>query len=351
MNGKLKIAIATAQVPFVRGGAEIHAEMLKDNLIKRGYEAEIVTIPFKWYPEQALADSIFIARMVDLAEANGEKIDLMIGMKFPAYLIEHERKVLWLLHQHRTAYELWNTEFGDLHHMQHGDDVRRLIIGCDNKFIPRSRRVYTNSLTVAKRLLKYNGIKAQALYHPPILYEQLRSGEYGDYIFYPSRINKLKRQYLLVRALKYCKSPAHVVIAGSGENDSVEELLRIAEQDGLSSRLTLLGRVSDEELIRWYADALGVYFGPYEEDYGYITLEAFFSGKPVITHVDSGGPLEFVNENNGYITEPNPEAIAEAIDNLYFDKRMARQKGQNGLRLMRDLNINWDHVIESLVSV
>ena len=347
----MKIAIASVQVPFVRGGGEIIAEQLKINLLKHGHDAEIVTIPFKWYPIEALVDSILLARLVDLNETNGEKIDRVIALKFPAYYIQHSNKVLWLLHQHRQAYDLWNTDFGDMHSMPHGNEARKLIIGCDNKFISEAKKAYTISRTDSERLSKFNGIKAQALYHPPAHYEILKPGESGNYIFYPSRINKIKRQALLVQALKYCKSSVQVVIAGSGENDALEELLRIIERDRVADKVTILGRISDEELVRLYSDCLGVYFGPYDEDYGYITLEAFFSGKAVITHHDSGGPLEFVDESNGYVTEPEPRAIAEAMDNLYYNKQLAIEKGQNGLRLMHEMNINWDHVIEALVNV
>ncbi|MFZ3102068.1 MAG: glycosyltransferase family 4 protein [Desulfitobacteriaceae bacterium] len=347
----MKIAIATVQVPFVRGGAEILVELLKANLISRGHQVEIISIPFKWYPPSAIIDSILMARLMDLSESNGVAIDLVIGTKFPSYYVNHENKVLWLLHQHREAYELWNTDLGGLHPWENSDEVRKLIINCDNKFIPKAKKVYTISQTVTDRLKKFNGIKSKVLYHPPALSEVLKPCEYDSYIFYPSRINRIKRQALLVQALKYCKSAVHVVIVGSGENDALEELNRIIEKDGTADKVTILGRISDEELIRLYSNCLGVYFGPYEEDYGYITLEAFFSGKAVITHHDSGGPLEFVSESNGYVMKPDPRAIAEAMDELYYNKQLAREKGQNGLRLMHEMKISWDYVVEALVKV
>ena len=346
----MKIGIVSVQVPFIRGGAEVLAESLRDELKQRGHDVDIITIPFKWYPPETIIDSIMMARMVDVREVNGEKIDRIIALKFPAYYVEHDSKVLWICHQHRQAYELWDTEHGDLHAMKHGQETRRMIVECDNKFIPRAKNIFTISQTVTDRLMKYNNIQAQTLYPPPKNAEKFRQGPAEDYIFCPSRIDSIKRQILLVRALKYCQTPVRVVLAGSGNRQTLEEFLSIATRDNTASRLELTGFISEEKKIDLYASSLGVYFGPYQEDYGYVTLEAFLSGKPVITHPDSGGPLEFVSDQNGFVVDPDPKSIAQAMDALYEDRALAHALGKNGLELMKRLNVNWDHVAERLLS-
>lgn len=345
----MKIAIATVQVPFIRGGAEILARILQETLKDKGYEADVISLPFKWYPAKALTDGMVMSQLTDLTEVNGHKIDLLIGMKFPAYYIPHKNKVLWIMHQHRQAYELWNTAYGDLHNMESGNDVRQLIINNDNKHIRDAQKIFTISDTVTDRLMQYNGIKALTLYHPPMYSERFESKNFDDYICYPSRIDGIKRQTLLVESLKYCKSPVKVVLAGTGDPRTIKQIQNIVQKDGTESKLKMLGYISDEEKIRLYSECLGVYFGPYQEDYGYVTLEAFFSGKPVITHMDSGGPLEFVNESNGFVLEPDPKRIAETIDLLYNNKGKARELGGNGRKLMEELNISWDYVIERLI--
>ena len=120
----MKIAIVTVQVPFLRGGAEIHAEMLKEELIRRGHRAEIISIPFKWYPWESLVDSMNMGRMMGLAEVDSERIDRVIALKFPAYYIKFDNKVLWILHQHRQAYDLWGTKYGDIHPLENGEEIR-----------------------------------------------------------------------------------------------------------------------------------------------------------------------------------------------------------------------------------
>ena len=85
----MRIVIATVQVPFVRGGAEVLAEGLREVLHAQGHEAEIVTMPFKWYPPERILDQVLICRLLDLTESCGTAVDRVIGLKFPAYLIPH----------------------------------------------------------------------------------------------------------------------------------------------------------------------------------------------------------------------------------------------------------------------
>src|SRR5688500_3452218 len=104
-----RIAVCEAQVPFVKGGAEYLVRTLVQQLRARGYDAERVSIPFKWYPKEELLSHAAAWRLVDLSEANGRSIDLAIGTKFPTYFVRHPNKVVWLVHQHRAAYELIGT--------------------------------------------------------------------------------------------------------------------------------------------------------------------------------------------------------------------------------------------------
>lgn len=346
----MKIAIALVQVPFIKGGAEICADMLKAELIRRGHEADIINIPFKWYPSKAIINSMLMGRMMDLTEVNGERVDLVIAMKFPAYYVKHDNKVLWLMHQHRQAYDLWGTEYGDMHNWDDGESIRAFIERCDNKYIAEARRVYTIAQNTSNRLEKYNGIKSQAIYQPPQNHEKLYCGECGDYIFYPSRIDEMKRQRLLVEAARYLKTDVKIRIAGRGPRHELEYIEGLISKYSLQDRVQMMGFISDEEKIQAYANCLGVYFGAYDEDYGFITLEGFFSHKPVIVHTDSGGPLEFVRHGeNGYVIEPDALQVAEHIDMLYNDKARAVAMGEAGYKRMIDMNISWDYVIDCLL--
>ena len=302
----MKIAIATVQVPFITGGGEILAESLLEELRRRGHEVVIVTIPFKWYPPERLLDCMAMARLMDLTEVNGQRIDKVIALKFPAYYVEHPDKVCWILHQHRQAYELFDTPYGDLHHDEIGRCVTNEIRHWDNTFLPQSRKLFTIADTVTDRLQAYNGIIAETLYHPPKNYLNYYCAEGEDYILYAGRFDSIKRQHVLVEAISLTKTSVKAVIIGSYAGEYGKQVLQNIKMLGLEDRVHCLGMVDEEKKLDLYAHALGVYNGVYEEDYGYVTLEAFFASKTVITHTDSGGPLEFVRHGeNGYVLEPD----------------------------------------------
>lgn len=347
----MKIAIATVQVPFITGGAEILAEMLKEELKKRGHQVDIVTVPFKWYPGETLLNSMMIGRLMDLSEVNGEKIDRVIAMKFPAIYVKHENKVSWIMHQHRQAYDLWGTEYGDLHNFPDGERIRDFICECDKKYISEAKKVYTIAQNTSNRLKKYCGIDSHALYHPPLNYEKLHCESYGDYVFYPSRIDSIKRQRLLVEAARYFQTDVKVVLAGSGGESEMSYICGQIEKYRLQEKVKLAGFISEEDKINYYANCLGVYFGAYDEDYGYITLEGFFSEKPVIVHPDAGGPLEFVEDGkNGFVVEADAQAIAKKIDYLYNERKEAERMGKAGKQSLIDKHMDWDYVIDKLLN-
>ncbi len=341
-----KIAVLHSQVPFVRGGAENHVENLTRNLKSRGFQAEIVSIPFKWYPRNALLDSYYLWRSTDLTESNGEKIDMVIALKVPTYMLPHPNKVVWVMHQFRQAYDLRdNVAAGGLSNIEGGKELIEKITQLDNLGIGEAQSVYANSQNVANRLYKYNNIQATPLYHPPALVGQYKSGEFGDYILSVGRLDNNKRIDLLIRALKYCDSSIHVKIAGKGPE--MERFQALAQQLHVANRVELLGFVPDKDIIELYANALAVCYPPIDEDYGYITLEAFLSKKPILTCKDSGGVLEFArHEENGYIVDYDAEQMGECFQKLYNNKKRAYDMGAAGYERVKD--ISWDHVIDEL---
>jgi glycosyltransferase involved in cell wall biosynthesis len=343
------LLICTTQVPFTTGGGEAHVENLKRAFIEAGYNAEIAALPFKWYPPTEIMRSALAWRLLDVSEANGKPIDLVIGMKFPAYLVAHEKKVIWVMHQYRSAYNLWGTAFDDLSTYPEGPRVRDWIKQCDDRFISDSLKVFANSQTVADRLLEFNNIQSKPLYHPPPRFESLRSGDQGDYIFYPSRLEPQKRQELLIEAAKFLKTPVKIVLAGNSRDKNHYESL--VKKFGVANRVSLRGFVSESEIIDLYANALGVCYLPFDEDYGYVTLEGMLSAKPVVVPVDGGGATEFIeNGSEGLISEPEPKALAAAIDSLYSDRARAKQMGQRGRDKLKAMNLSWQNVVEQLVS-
>lgn len=346
----MRVAIATVRVPFTQGGAEILAQSLKTQLVARGHNCDIVSLPFKWYPPETLADCMLMGRMLDLTQVNGERIHAVIALKFPAYYTRHDNKVLWLLHQHRQAYDLWGTDFGDLHAFASGAQLRRLIIEHDTRYLAEARGVFTISGNVSRRLQQYNGLSSTPLYHPPAGHDQYRCNGYEPFVFYPGRIERIKRQRLLVEAARYLKSSMRIVIAGRGSESETKLLADLIREYDLSDRVTLAGYISEEQKRDLYARCRAVFFGGFGEDYGYVPLEAFCSAKPVIALDDTGGALEFVEDNvNGFTAVGSASVVADCIDRLGDDERLAEKLGQAGAHMLAEKRVDWDHVISSLL--
>ena len=340
------ILVCEVQVPFVRGGAEILVRQLVDRLRGHGYQADLVSVPFKWYPKDEILTHAAAWRMLDLSESNGAPVDLIIATKFPSYFARHPNKVAWLVHQHRAAYELCGTEYSDFVHADLDVGLRRTLIGLDTQMLGECRRLYAIAGNTAARVLAFNGLRAEPLYHPPRLAGRLTAGPAQDYVLSVGRLESIKRHDLAIRAMALRPGPSRLVIVGTGTQDG--NLRRLVEELGLGDRVHFAGAAADEELLAFYAGASGVFYAPFDEDYGYVTLEAFLARKPVITARDSGGTLEFVEDGvNGLVCDPQPDAVAGAFSRLAADPAWAAALGAAGFERAR--LVTWDGVIEKLV--
>lgn len=341
-----RILVCEAQVPFVRGGAESLVRELVVQLRAHGHETDLVSVPFKWYPIEELFSHAAAWRLLDLTETSGRRVDRVIATKFPTYFVRHPDKVTWLVHQYRAAYELADTAYSEFRHRDLDVAARDRLIALDTRMLQESRAVYTIAQTVTARLARYNDVRSEALYHPPRLAARLRSGPAGDYVLSVGRLESVKRVDLVISALAVAPPDVRLYVAGTGTQRQTFE--RLAESLGLASRVHFLGEVDDETLIDLYAGAFAVVYPPFDEDFGYVTLEAFLSKKPVITTSDAGEPTLFVVDGvNGRVTSPDPRAIGEAIADLRARPDVAARMGEAGYDQAR--HITWSAAIERLV--
>lgn len=341
------ILVCETQVPFVRGGAELLVQQLVDELRLRGYETDKVALPFKWYPKQELLPHAGAWSLLDLSESNGRPVDLVIGTKFPTYLARHPRKVCWLVHQHRSAYELASTEYSDFGHEELDVALRDRLMAIDERALGECVGRYTISRTVTDRLQRFNGLDSTPLYHPPLLARRLAPGPFGDYVLSVARLEQNKRVDLAVRSVAHWPEPLRLVVVGEGSQRARVE--KAAEDAGVTHRVQFLGAAPDDALPALYREALAVMYVPYDEDYGLVTLEAFLAGKPVVTATDSGGTLEFVADGvTGRVVPPEPDALGGAVAALHADRATAAALGDAGR--VTAAAITWDAVIERLVA-
>ena len=339
------ILVCEAQVPFVKGGAEYHVRELVTQLRAHAFDVELITVPFKWYPKEEILAHAAAWRLLDLSESNGRPIDLVIATKFPTYFARHPRKVAWLIHQYRAAYELAGTPYSDFAHTERDVALRAKIIDLDTQMLRECRRLFANSRNTASRVERFNGLSVEPLYHPPRLAGRLHRSDAGSYVLSVGRLESVKRVDLAIRAMTHAPARVSLRIAGTGTQQ--QNLETLAASLGVAGRVTFLGEVGDDAIVDLYAGALGVIFPPYDEDFGYVTLEAFLSHKPVITTTDAGGPNEFVIDGvNGWSCPPDPRALGDAIAELDRDRAKAAAFGDAGYE--RAKTITWEGVVEKL---
>jgi glycosyltransferase involved in cell wall biosynthesis len=341
----MRIAVCAPQVPFVRGGAEIFADELVSELRQRAHEAELVTVPFKWYPGTRVLTQAFLWRLLDLEEADGRPIERVIATKFPSYAVRHPNKVVWLLHQFRQAYDLDRTELGQFGESAEERAARRAVQRLDRVALGEARRIFATSRNVASRLEQGTGLAAEVMPHPPQELDY-RCEAYDGFILSVNRLDRAKRIDLLLDALA-ADATLRCIIVGDGPDRG--RLERLASSHGLDGRAEFAGRVDEDALAALYARCLAVYYAPVDEDFGMVPYEAFLSEKPVVTTRDAGGPLEVVaDRRTGLVCEPAPAALAEACAYLVAHPDDARSWGRQGKRLAEQ--VSWDATIERLLS-
>lgn len=338
----MRVAIALPQVPFVRGGAEFMADELCRQLRLVGHQAEIITIPFRFSSDSRLLESVQQWSEQDFNCFDIGAVDRVIALKFPAYFLKHPNLKVWLLHQNRASYELSNEHTTD--HRSVHQEIKAL----DSRCLAECGEVFVISDTVGRRLKANNRIDSTTIYPPPPRAEDYGPGLVYPYIFFPSRLELLKRQDLLIRAMSLTRAPVNAVIAGEG--GMCEEYAALVHSLGLSDRIRFVGGISHQAKVELYRNALAVCFVPFDEDYGFVAPEAMLCEKPVITCHDSGGPTEFVVDGEtGFVVAPDPESVAQSIDWLWDHKSSAIEMGIAGRERYNDMNISWKKALTLLL--
>ncbi len=343
------------KVPFSQGGQEVLVGSLIRELKARGHNADVVELPYNIPEKGALLNQAALWRSLDLSTFAGKEVDLVIATKFPSYYARHPKKSLWLVHQLREIYDLHGGNFSNFSDDPRDEELRRMLVDGDTKVISECKFISGISSNVVQRLSHYNRIKAQTLYPPLSLGNRYKTGPAQNYILSVGRLLHIKRVDLMIKALPIVHPFMKLKIVGAPDAPGIMEYYKSEiDKHHLWDRVEFVGRVGDEELLDLYANAFAVYYGPYNEDYGYVTLEAMASGKPVITAHDSGGVLEFItDQENGIVVDPTTDAIGHGINGLLADRDRAAQMGLNGLRKIKELGVlesGWDKVIAGLLS-
>jgi glycosyltransferase involved in cell wall biosynthesis len=349
------IIVCSVKVPFTSGGQEVLVKTLCQQLKDRGHMVDTLDLPLAGVPKENLINHIAAWRAIDIEKSAGSKVDLVIATKFPSYFVKHSRKSVWLVHQHRSIYELYGGRYCDISDDPRDEQMRRIVFETECEVLREAKKIACISGNVAERLKHYNGIDSSVLNPPLPLGSRYHQGEFSDYVLSVSRLCSIKRVDLILKALPIIHNFVKLKIVGGADEPGIMDYFKNEiDKHHLWDRVEFLGRVSDEDLLSLYANAGVVYYGPHNEDYGYVTIEAMASGKPVVTCEDSGGVLQFIkHEETGLVVAPNTDAIGHAVNRLIEDKSFAQKLGQAGRAYVEQSGLmqqGWDDVVSELLS-
>lgn len=325
----IRVAILTAGSLSNRGqggGAERFYEGLLNGFREIGCATDLIDIPANESTFDQILDNYKTARALDLSA-----YELVISTKVPTYAVRHPNHVLYLVHTVRVFDDMFAATFS--HPSREIVSQRATLHRIDFQAIKGAKARFAIGHEVAQRLYRWRGLGCEVL-HPPLGFNEFKQGECGDYFFLPGRLHPWKRVDLIIEAIRRSRLPLKLLIAGTGEAES--DLKRCAAGD---ERIQFLGRISDKELVDLYAGALAVPFVPLREDYGYVTLEAFASGKPVVTCSDSGEPCHFVRQfETGLVVSADPKTLSEALEWLWNNRDQAIKMGANAYRMIKSMS-------------
>ena len=341
-----RVLVAAVHSPFLSGGAERHVARLTEELVAGGVDAEIVAMPLFDRTHRDLVKSALAWRTGEFTRFAGRDVDALIVTRFPSFVARHPRKVAWVIHQYRPVYDQFGTPYSDFDTSPEDQEIRRMIHRMDARGLGEARRVFANSKNVAARLKRYTGIASEALYHPPPLAGKYRDAGPGDYALWVGRLEAWKRPGLAIGALAHAPGARLKVVGDGPEREALE---RHARSLGIADRCAFVGSAGDVDIVDLFARARVVMVTAADEDYGYVPLEAFLSGKAVLTVRDAGGPLEFVEDGRtGVVTDPDERALGAALRVLWERTDELAAMARMGKTVVE--KITWEHAVRSLLS-
>jgi len=345
----MKVIIASTSVPHVDGGSRLIVRWTAQAMREAGHEVEEYLLPFPTAARPILTAMVGL-RATPFAGSG----DRLVAIRWPAHVIRHENKATWFIHHYRELFDLWDSPHRGMPSDHEAGAYREVLRRIDTQGLTESRDVFANSLIVRDRVRQYNQIEAEPLF-PPLGGDisRFRNDGYGDFVFYPSRITPIKRQLLAIEAMRHTTSGVRLVIAGNAESPTYQKQIRdYVREFGLEARVDVrFGWLDEADKVDLLARCLAVAYLPLDEDsYGYPSLEASHSEKPIVTLRDSGGALEFVrHDSEGYVVDAEPQSLARAFDQLFEDRALAQRLGSGSAARRTELDISWPRVIGRLL--
>lgn len=319
-----------------KGGAERFYAGLQGGFQSLGCVADLISVQADESSFDLILENYKKCQELDLAS-----YDLVVSTKVPTYAVKHPNHVLYLVHTVRVFDDMFDKAFNPL--LEAHYEQRAQLHRIDFEAITGVKARFAIGHEVARRLFRWRGLDCEVL-HPPLAFNGFKAGRAGDYFFLPGRLHAWKRVDLVIEAIKLSSLPMKLILAGVGEAES--HLKALAAGD---DRIKFLGRIDDDRLIQLYSNCLAVPFVPIREDYGYVTLEAFASGKPVLTCTDSGEPCQFVRSfETGLVLEPTPDSVRQGLEWFWNNRKQAAEMGARAQQVVA--NMSWTETAITLAN-
>lgn len=200
----------------------------------------------------------------------------------------------------------------------------------------RSKKIITPTYVVSKSIQKHFKLsdKKFVVTHeaadqifstkPPVSFVDQVITKFGlvnPYIIYTGSLYPHKNVDTLIQSLKYLPANLNLVIVSS-RNIFTTKTEDFARSKGLSSRVKFLGYQTDKTLVALYQKAEALVLPSLSEGFGLTGLEAMTAGLPVVCSQHSV-LTEIYGEAPIYSDTTNPERLAESINSIFKNKKLA----------------------------
>ncbi len=342
----MKILVVRTGPLFAHDETRLYAERLCKALAAAGHEVESTTIPFS----AAIADIVpetTAFRLFDLRYG----ADLCIAIGPFSHALRHDNKRLWIFSQYGPFYEHWNTPFGAVTASNTNLVTREYVHGMDRAWISEARLVCAASATLAKAIFEQHEIEPKVL--SPALLEDLESvaSSHGDYLLAAGPLTETARLPLLLTAFGQSKTNAKLIILGYEfaleEREYIQQLVTGSSR---SDSIALEFDPSHDRFRALVASAAGFVSTPIRAGTAdAFTLAAGSAGKAVLTTKDSGEMARIIEDGvDGYVVDPDPAAVALAMDQIHGSRKLAEQLGSRLSEKLRDMLPSWESIAAEL---
>lgn len=180
-------------------------------------------------------------------------------------------------------------------------------------------RIFVNSNNTKKRVKKYYDRDSKIVY-PFVDTKKFKFVKKGDFFLSTSRLDKIKRVDLIIRA--FLKMPnKKLVIASSGVEES-----NLIKQAKNMKNIIFTGSISDKKLQKLYGSCISNICFSYKEDFGMVAIESMSAGKPCIAVNDNGFKETIIHKKTGYLIN-NPQSLSQIKNAIsWVEKNLENMK-------------------------